>query len=535
VRRHLRNFLFRDVLDFGFRFVRIGFHASQGGHSALPGHGAGRQTAGGVFARFGLVRQRMTVARTDATGAGGLDPFVLAFTTSLPVDKALYASDIAGSLAHARMLEDRGILPPTDGAALRQGLKTLFDEIVAGKLAWPPEEDVHMAIESELTKRVGDPGRRLHTARSRNDQIALDGRLHLREQTADALEKIAVLIDLLVQRAEGPEGAYLMPAYTHRQRAQPVTVGYTLSAYAQMLARDAAQFSQVLNALDECPLGVGAVSGTSLPTQRERTAELLAFSRVTENGLDTVGDRDFALDFTFATAKCLVHLSRISQDMVDFASQEFGFIKLANEISFGSSMMPQKKNPDLFELLRGKSSRALAAHFGLFTTVKGLPVGYMRDLQEDKVSYLESCELLQGSLKAMEHGIKGITFQKDRLAIGVAGGETQATDLAERLVARGLAFRDAYKAVGALVQIAVTSGRPLGALTEKDLPAGSPLNAQDLSSLRPDTAAAAKENTGGTGPRAVALQLEHLKEAASGARTRAKATPRLADLIRKLG
>jgi len=476
----------------------------------------------------------MTVARTDATGAGGLDPFVLAFTTSLPVDKALYASDIAGSLAHARMLEDRGILPPADAAALRAGLKTLFDEIVEGKLAWPAEEDVHMALEAELTRRVGEPGRRLHTARSRNDQIALDARLHLREQAAQALEKLASLVDLLVERAEGPEGRYLMPAYTHRQRAQPVTVGYTLSAYAQMLARDAAQFSQVLNSLDECPLGVGAVSGTSLPTRRERTAELLAFSRVTENGLDTVGDRDFALDFTYATAKCLTHLSRISQDMVDFASQEFGFIKLANEISFGSSMMPQKKNPDLFELLRGKASRALAAHFGLFTTVKGLPVGYMRDLQEDKVSYLESCELLQGCLTAMGHGLRGITFQEDRLMAGVVGGETQATDLAERLVARGLAFRDAYKAVGALVQVASGSGRSLAELTEKDLPPGSALNAADLTALRAETAAAAKENTGGTGPTAVALQLQNLKQAAAGARSRAKATPRLAELIRKL-
>jgi argininosuccinate lyase len=476
----------------------------------------------------------MTVARTDATGTGGLDPFVLAFTTSLPVDQALYASDIAGSLAHARMLEEQKILPTADAVALRKSLRALYDEVAAGTLRWAQEEDVHMAIEAELTRRVGEPGRRIHTARSRNDQIALDGRLHLREQTRLALEQIAALIDQIVERARGPEGAYLMPAYTHRQRAQPVTVSYLLSAYGQMFARDAAQFAQVLNALDECPLGVGAVSGTSLPTRRERTAELLGFARVTENGLDTVGDRDFALDFTYATARCLTHVSRISQDMVDFASQEFGFLKLANEISFGSSMMPQKKNPDLFELLRGKTSRALAAHFALFTTVKGLPVGYMRDLQEDKVSYLESCTLLQSCLTALGHGLRGVKFQQDRLAQGVAGGETQATDLAERLVARGLAFRDAYKAVGALVNVAGASGRTLGALTEKDLPAGSPLTQADLASLDATRAAAAKENTGGTGPKAVANQLEHLLEAAAGARARSQATPRLADLIQKL-
>jgi argininosuccinate lyase len=477
----------------------------------------------------------MTVARSDATGQGSLDPAVLRFTTSLPIDQVLFAADIAGSLAHLRMLEEAQLIPAPDAAKIRRGLLALFEEALAGRLRWPDEEDIHMAIESELGHRIGESAKRLHTARSRNDQIALDARLHLREQSLEILDRIARLLEALTTKAEGPEGAFLMPAYTHRQRAQPVSVAFLLSAYGQMLARDAAQFAQVLNALDESPLGSGAVSGTSLPIRRQRTAELLGFTRITQNAVDAVGDRDFALDFVFAAAKCLIHLSRISQDVVDFASQEFGFIELDDRISFGSSMMPHKRNPDLFELIRGKTGRAIGALVALLTTLKGLPVGYMRDLQEDKASYLEAAALVRECLEAMTAGFSGIRFREDRLAAALQGGATQATDLAERLVSRGVPFRDAYRAVGKLVQTARASGKALEDVGSAELASAEGLiSREDLSALLPQRAQQAKEVPGGTGPQATREQLEELREAIAGARARIQAAPRLAALVNQL-
>jgi argininosuccinate lyase len=477
----------------------------------------------------------MTVARTSATGSGGLDPLVLAFTTSLPVDQALYAADIAGSLAHVQMLTESGLLSEGDARALKAGLREIHADAAGGRLAWADEEDVHMAVEVELTRRIGDPALRLHTARSRNDQVALDARLHLREETAALLLQLADALEAVGERAAGPEGALLMPAYTHRQRAQPITLGYHLAAWGQMLARDISGFTQVLISLEECPLGVGAVSGTSLPTRRERVSELLGFARPTANGLDTVGDRDFALDFTYAAAKCLVHLSRISHDVVDFASQEFGFVHLDDAISCGSSMMPHKKNPDLFELIRGKSSRGIGLLTTLLATVKGLPVGYMRDLQEDKVSYLEAASLSRSCLAAFRRGLDGLRFNGERMGAGLEPGETQATDLAERLVTRGLAFRDAYRAVGALVRVVREAGKPLGKATADDLAAaGGTITAEDLAALSPANAAGAKRSLGGTGEQSVRTQLEGLRAAAASAREQAANVPRLAALIEKL-
>jgi len=475
----------------------------------------------------------MTVARSDATGRGELDPDVLEFTSSLPVDRALYAADIAGSLAHVRMLEECQIIPREDAVAIRRGLEGIFEDASSGKMNWPPEEDIHMAIEVELGKRIGEAAERLHTARSRNDQIALDGRLHLRERAAEILEQIARLLQVLVRKAEGPEGQFLMPVYTHRQRAQPARVGYLLSAYGQMAARDAGQFAQVLNGIDECPLGVGAVSGTSLPIRRERTAELLGFSRTTANGLDTVGDRDFAVDFVYAGARTLIHLSRISQDVVDFSSEEFGWIELDDRISFGSSMMPHKRNPDLFELIRGKSARAIGALTALLTNLKGVPVGYMRDLQEDKVSYLEVATLTSACLVAMTRGLEGLRFREARLSEGLANGFTQATDLAERLVMRGVPFRAAYRAVGALVRAARAAGKSLHQVGPEELK-DTGITAADLRYLSASNAVEAKGTPGSTGPDAIADQLAALKEAIAGAEARAKATPRLAELVARM-
>ncbi len=476
----------------------------------------------------------MTVARSDATGRGELDPEVLEFTSSLPIDQALYAADIAGSLAHVRMLEECQIIPAQDAAAIRSGLSQIFREASEGR-AWPAEEDIHMAVEVELGRRIGEPAKHLHTARSRNDQVALDARLYLREQAASILARIASLLEVLAEKAEGPEGNFLLPVYTHRQRAQPATVAFLLSAYGQMVARDAAQFAQVLNTLDECPLGVGAVSGTSLPIRRERTAELLGFSRITSNALDTVGDRDFALDFTYAAARCVVHLSRISQDIVDFATEEFGFLELDDQISFGSSMMPHKRNPDLFELVRGKAGRAIGVLTGFLGVLKGVPVGYMRDLQEDKVAYLEAAMLASQCLGAITRGFRGIRFRQERCSEGLSNGFTQATDLAERLVRRGVAFRSAYQAVGTLVRQARQAGLPLGRLGAKELAANQNIvTVEDLEILPASRAVEAKETPGSTGPAPVAQQLEQLHEAAAGAQARARSTISLATWVERL-
>ena len=477
----------------------------------------------------------MTIARSDATGQGALDPAVLRFTTSLAVDQALFAADVAGSLAHVRMLEEANLIPAEDASQIRRGLLQLFEEAQGGAVRWPDEEDIHMAIEAELARRIGESAKRLHTARSRNDQVALDLRLHLREQSVEILDRIARLLQTLLAKARGPEGAFLMPSYTHRQRAQPVTAAFLLSAYGQMLARDAAQFAQVLNTVDESPLGSGAVSGTSLPIRRERVAELLRFGRITQNAADAVGDRDFALDFLFASAKCMVHLSRISQDVIDFSSQEFGFVELDDRISFGSSMMPHKRNPDLFELTRGKAGRAIADLLALMTILKGLPVGYTRDLQEDKPSYLEAARLTGECLEAMTAGFSGIHFREGPMAAAVAAGDTQATDLAEALVRRGIAFREAYRAVGKLVQAARASGKSLEEIGPSQLAsAGGVVRREDLSALSPRRAQQAKELPGGTGTEAVREQLAALEEAITGARARVQAAPRLAALVNEL-
>jgi argininosuccinate lyase len=465
----------------------------------------------------------MTVARTEATGQGALDPRILAFTTSLPVDQALYAADIVGSLAHVRMLEDCHIVPGADAAAIRAGLVGVYRDAARGAHRWADEEDVHMAVEAALLDRIGEPARRLHTARSRNDQVALDARLFLREETAVLLDRVCAGLEALVARARGPEGRYLLPAYTHRQRAQPVTVAYLLSAYGQMLARDGRKLIEVLDALDECPLGVGAVSGTSLPIDRGRTAAYLRLSRLTANGLDTVGDRDFALDFTYACARVLLHLSRISQDLVDFASQEFGFVRLDDAISCGSSMMPQKKNPDVFELLRGKAGRAVGALTALFTTLKGLPVGYMRDLQEDK-GYIETAALTRSCLEAFAVGFAGVRFVPERMEAALADGMTLATDLAERMVSSGAAFRDAYQAVGRTVQEALRRGAPLPEVAGDA--GGRPLTAR--------SAVEAKGAPGGTAPAATDGQLAVLAEAGRALQAKAQHVPRLEALLEAL-
>jgi argininosuccinate lyase len=359
-------------------------------------------------------------------------------------------------------------------------------------------------------------------------------RLHVREQCAEALSGLAGLLSLLADRAEA-ESDTVLPAYTHRQRAQPISFAYLLSGYGAMFARDVEAFGFALGQADALPLGVGAIAGTSLPVDREVTRELLRFSRLTANGLDTVGDRDFALDFLYAASRFLVHASRLSADFVDFTSQEFGFLELAGEIACGSSMMPQKRNPDVFELIRGKSGRAIGNLTGLLTTVKGLPGGYNRDLQEDRAAILETGPLLRGVLGALRIAIPKVTINREKTWAAIAGGYTQATDLAEAMVKKGVPFRTAYRAVGALVRRCQEQGLPLSSATLAMAKEIDPrLDADVLAAADPKAAVARKESAGGTGPKAVKQQIAFVQQAAKNALAVAERVPRLSDLFASL-
>jgi argininosuccinate lyase len=452
------------------------------------------------------------IARTRATGAEGMLPELLEWSSSLADDRALVREDLVGSAAHVTMLARTGIIAQADARTLRTALRALYDEACAGALRLPDgEEDVHMAVEGELGKRVGAVAARLHTARSRNDQVALDLRLHVRDQAAALLREVAELVDQLAQRASQEESV-LLPAYTHRQRAQPVTAAFLVSAWAVGLARAADTITFALDHL-EMPLGSGACSGTSLPIDRALVARLFLPWVPTQNALHTVGDRDFALDWTWACARTVLAVGRIASDIVDFSTSEFALVKLGSAISAGSSMMPQKKNPDIFELVRGKSARATGHVVALLCLMKGLASGYNRDQQEDRLALLEAGPLSRGCVRAVTLALPHVKFDAQRGKQALADGFTQATDLAEALVRRGVAFREAYKAVGALVATAVDEGVPLRAIEASRAMSLHPLlDADTLRALDPETAVAAKESLGGTGPLSVRVQVAWLRE-----------------------
>jgi argininosuccinate lyase len=435
---------------------------------------------------------------------------LLAWSSSLEADRALVREDLVGSAAHVTMLGRAGIIPPADARALRDGLRALYDEARAGTLVLAAgEEDVHMAVEAELGRRLGAVAAKLHTARSRNDQVALDLRLHVRDQAAALLDEVASLVAAIAARAPR-EKSVLLPAYTHRQRAQPVSAAFLLAAWGVGVARAADTVAYALSRL-EMPLGSGACSGSSLPIDRALLSRLFAPWEPTRNALHTVGDRDFALDWTWAAARVVLALGRIAADVVDFSTSEFALVRLDGEIAAGSSMMPQKKNPDVFELVRGKGARGVGNVVALLTLVKGLASGYNRDQQEDRAPLLEAGPLARGCTRAVAVALPHVHFDAERGARALAEGFTQATDLAEALVRRGVAFREAYGAVGRLVADAVAAGVPLSSLDEARARVIHPaLDAAALAALDPASAVAAKESLGGTGPRAVDAQIAWL-------------------------
>jgi argininosuccinate lyase len=472
------------------------------------------------------------IAKTAAAGGPSLDAEVLAFTSSLERDRLLLKEDLVGSLAHLAMLGRQQVIPVASARALHQALVQLWSDAEAG--TWRPaegEEDVHMAVEAELTRRLGAEAGYLHTARSRNDQVALDLRLHVREQLALSLEALGGLVEALAARAEADVGV-LLPGYTHRQRAQPISGGYWWCASASMFARDLEACAFVHRQLDASPLGVGALAGTSLPTDRDIPRSLLGFSRLTLNGLDTVGDRDFALDFTYLVARSLLHAGRLATDVIDFASSEFRFLKLSDAIACGSSLMPQKRNPDVFELVRGKGGVGLGNLMALLSVVKGLPLGYNRDLQEDRGPLLASGPLLLGVLGALRVALPHVAFDGATTLRALEGDYTQATDVAEALVRAGVPFRTAYQWVGTLVSQAQALGQPLASVAPAVARAiDARLETALAKTLDVRASVESRESAGGTGPISVGHQIATLRAAAAEGRALARATPRLQQLF----
>ena len=396
------------------------------------------------------------------------------FSSSLETDFELYPFDIAGSLAHARGLAAAGILPASKLAAIERGLRRIRREIDAGDLDFlDTDEDIHTAVERRLTE-ITPAGASLHAGRSRNDQVALDLRLYCRAAASELVAGVAAVLDAIAVQALA-HAAWVMPGYTHLQRAQPVTVGHHLLAHAEPLLRDAERFRRAYAAADEMPLGSGALAGTTLPLLRQAVAKELGFQRLSANSMDAVADRDFALDLVYACTSTAIHLSRLGEDVVLWASSEFGFVHLADEIATGSSLMPQKKNPDIAELLRGRSGRALGSLVTLATVLKGLPLAYDRDLQEDKPALFAATDNALDSLRAAELLVQHLEFDRDRMASAAADPGLLATDVAEALVRSGKPFRQAHEEVGRQVR-AGTMKAPWSAqasLSKRDL-AGAP-------------------------------------------------------------
>jgi len=473
----------------------------------------------------------VAIAKTEASGGLKLLPEVLAFSSSLVLDKSLLLEDIVGSMAHVVMLAQQGIVPKEVAFQIREGLVSIFEEAREGRLKLPDEEDVHMAVEAELLTRIGAPSARLHTARSRNDQVSTDLRLHLRACTAEVLRRLAELLEVLVGRMEA-QGELLLPSYTHRQRAQPVTLGFWLASHGAALARDVELFGFVLKQLRLCSLGSGAIAGTSLPIERALSAQLLGFEGPTHNAMDTVGDRDFGMDYLYAASRLMLHLSRLSTDVIDYTSLEFGFAVLSGEIACGSSMMPQKRNPDIFELIRGKSGRALGNLLGLMSTLKGLPSGYNRDLQEDRQALLETGPMLNACLQVLSLAMPRLHFDEQRCRAALEDGYTQATDLAEALVKKGVAFREAYQAVGSLVRKCQEANLPLSKASPQMAASIHP--ALDTEALSPENSVLHKASLGSCSPRALQLQRQMLLDAALLAKTLAGEVVALEVLYAKL-
>ena len=441
--------------------------------------------------------------------AEGPDAIMQAINASIGFDKRLYAQDIAGSRAHAAMLAATGILTDSDAQAIGEGLLTVLSEIEAGKFQFRVElEDIHLNVESRLTELVGEAGKRLHTGRSRNDQVAVDFRLWVRDQCDAAVDRLTGLMRAFVAQA-GAGADWVMPGFTHLQTAQPVTWGHHMMAYVEMFARDRSRFEDARKRMNECPLGAAALAGTGFPIDRHMTAKALGFDRPTANSLDSVSDRDFALEFLAASSICAMHLSRFAEELVIWSSAQFRFARLSDKWTTGSSIMPQKKNPDAAELLRAKLGRILGATVALFTVMKGLPLTYSKDMQEDKEQVFDAADSLMLGLAAMTGMVGDMTANREVLKLAAASGFSTATDLADWLVRTlGLPFREAHHVTGTLVALAEKKGCDLPELSLAEMNAVHAGITQDVYSvLGVENSVRSRMSYGGTAPDQVRAQV----------------------------
>ena len=448
---------------------------------------------------------KMWAGRTD----GQTDRLADDFNSSIGFDCRMYRQDITGSMAHAAMLGATGILPKADADTLIDGLQTILDDLDSGKLQFDPTcEDIHMFVEQVLTERLGDVGKKLHTARSRNDQVALDLRMYLREQCDAISAQVKTLIEALVDRAAEYKSA-IMPGYTHLQRAQPITFGHHLMAYAMMLLRDRSRLSDCRKRMNRSPIGCCALAGTTYPTDRAMEAAQLGFDGICMNSLDGVSDRDFCAEFLSTLAILMMHLSRLSEELILWTSWEFGFVELSDAYTTGSSIMPQKKNSDMAELIRGKTGRVYGDLVGLLTMLKGLPMAYNKDMQEDKEGVFDACDTVSMCLPVMTGMIETMTAKPEAMKKAAQRGFINATDLADYLVRKGLPFRSAYKISGAIVGDCVKSGAVLEELPLETYQQYSDLFDSDVYEAIDLTACVEKRTSAG-GPAKVQEQIDYV-------------------------
>jgi len=449
----------------------------------------------------------------SALFAEPMSELVQRYTASVFFDQRLWRADMEGSLAHADMLEAQGLISAEDGADIRRGMATIQAEIESGAFEWKLElEDVHLNIEARLTELVGLAGKRLHTGRSRNDQVATDVRLWLRGEIDGLLLLLKQLQLVLVERAEA-NADVIGPGFTHLQVAQPVSFGHHLLAYVEMFARDVERLQDVRRRVNRLPLGSAALAGTPYPLDRERVARTLGMEGISQNSLDAVSDRDFAIEFTAAASLAMVHISRLSEELVLWMSQPFGFITLPDRFCTGSSIMPQKKNPDVPELARGKTGRVVGHLMGLITLMKGQPLAYNKDNQEDKEPLFDTVDTLRDTLRIFVDMLAGLQTRPDKLRAAALQGHATATDLADYLVRKGAAFRDAHETVAHAVRLASEQGLELGALSLAQLQAvDARIEADVFGPLSLEGSVASRNLVGGTAPVQVRAQVARHRE-----------------------
>ena len=441
------------------------------------------------------------------------DSLVNDFNSSVSFDARMYREDIAGSIAHAAMLGKQGIIEEHEAEKIIDGLKAILADIDAGGVEFSDDnEDIHMNMEVMLTNRIGDTGKRLHTARSRNDQVAVDFRLYVKKQIPVIIGMILDLEKVLLKKAEANLET-VMPGYTHLQRAQPTTFAHYMMAYANMLKRDVTRFEDCLERMDECPLGAGALATSTYPVDRFQTAGALGFRKPVDNSMDAVSDRDYAIEFLSACSLLMMHLSRFSEELILWCSWEFKFVELDDAYSTGSSIMPQKKNPDVAELVRGKTGRVYGSLITLLTVMKGLPLAYNKDMQEDKEPVFDAVDTVEMCLPVFAAMLDTLTVRPKNMARAASGGFINATDCADYLVRKGMPFRDAYMIVGRLVNMCIKSGDTLDTLPLKDFQSVSGAFGPDVyQALELKTCVGGRKVYGGPSPESVKMQIENIQK-----------------------